>query len=75
MPKKVFYGTVINDKCDKTIKVLVLRIDKHKLYKKVVKKYKKYTVHDENNSYKTGDKVFIQESKPVSATKKWAVVK
>ena len=74
MPKKIFHGTVIKAKSDKTIKVSVLQVYKDKLYKKVIKKYKKCTVHDENNSCKEGDKVFIQEHKPISATKKWIVV-
>ncbi|MDD9331748.1 MAG: 30S ribosomal protein S17 [Wolbachia sp.] len=74
MPKKVFCGTVIENKCDKTIKVSVLRVYKDKLYKKVIKKYKKYTAHDESNGCKKGDEVFIQEHKPISATKKWIVV-
>ncbi|MBD0391283.1 30S ribosomal protein S17 [Wolbachia endosymbiont of Pentalonia nigronervosa] len=74
MPKKVFCGTVINAKCEKTIKVSVLQVYKDKLYKKVIKKYKKYTVHDESNSCKEGDKVFIQEHMPISATKKWIVI-
>lgn len=74
MPKKIFCGTIISTKCDKTVKVSVLQVYKDRLYKKVIKKYKKYTAHDENNKYKEGDKVFIQEHKPISATKKWIVV-
>ncbi|BEP32268.1 MAG: 30S ribosomal protein S17 [Wolbachia endosymbiont of Drosophila biauraria] len=74
MPKKVFCGTVTKAKCDKTVKVSVLRVYKDELYKKVIKKYKKYTAHDENNSCKEGDRVLIQEHKPVSTTKKWVIV-
>jgi small subunit ribosomal protein S17 len=74
MPKKIFCGIVVEDCCDKTVKVSVLRVYKAKLYKKVMKKYKKYTAHDENNHYKKGDKVLIQEHKPISANKKWIVV-
>lgn len=74
MPKKVFCGTIMSAKCDKTVKVSVLQVYKDKLYKKIIKKYKKYTAHDESNGYKEGDKVFIQEHKPISATKKWIVI-
>ncbi|MDN5248012.1 MAG: 30S ribosomal protein S17 [Wolbachia endosymbiont of Tyrophagus putrescentiae] len=74
MPKKIFCGTVVSAKCKKTIKVSVLRVYKHELYKKVMKRYKKYTVHDESNSCKEGDRVFIQEHRPISATKRWIVV-
>lgn len=74
MPKRVFCGIITKAKCDKTVKVSVLRVYKDKLYKKVIKKYKKYTAHDESNGCKEGDRVFIQEHKPISATKKWVVV-
>ncbi|MGL9725629.1 MAG: 30S ribosomal protein S17 [Wolbachia sp.] len=74
MPKKVFCATVVNVKCDKTIKVSVLQVCKHKLYKKNIKRYKKYTAHDENNDCKEGDRVLIREHKPLSATKKWVVI-
>ncbi|MGL9717554.1 MAG: 30S ribosomal protein S17 [Wolbachia sp.] len=74
MPKRVFCGIVTKAKCDKTVKVSVLQVYKDKLYKKVIKKYKKYTAHDENNGCKKGDKVFIQEYRPISAAKKWVVV-
>ncbi len=74
MPKKVFCGTVTKAESDKTVKVSVLQVYKDELYKKVIKKYKKYTAHDENNSCKKGDKVLIQEHKPISTTKKWGIV-
>ncbi len=74
MPKKILCGVVIKAECDKTVKVLVLQVYKDRLYKKVIKKYRKYTAHSENNSCKAGDKVFIQEHKPISATKKGIVV-
>lgn len=74
MPKKVFCGVVTNAESDKTVKVSVLQVYKDRLYKKVIKKYKKYTVHDENNSCKKGDRVLIQEHKPISANKKWVVI-
>ncbi|QKX01595.1 30S ribosomal protein S17 [Wolbachia endosymbiont of Cruorifilaria tuberocauda] len=74
MPKKILSGVIIRAKCNKTLKVLVLRICKDKLYKKIVKRYKKYTVHDENNICRLGDRVFIQEHRPISNTKKWVIV-
>ncbi|WP_265041687.1 30S ribosomal protein S17 [Wolbachia endosymbiont (group B) of Melanostoma mellinum] len=74
MPKKVFCGVVTNAESDKTVKVSVLQVYKDRLYKKVIKKYKKYTAHDENNSSKKGDRVLIQEHKPISVTKKWVVI-
>ncbi|NSM56415.1 30S ribosomal protein S17 [Wolbachia endosymbiont of Atemnus politus] len=74
MPKRVFCGIVTKAKCDKTVKVSVLRVYKDKLYKKVIKKYKKYTAHDRNNDCKEGDRVFIQEHTPISSVKKWVVV-
>ncbi|MGX9892325.1 MULTISPECIES: 30S ribosomal protein S17 [unclassified Wolbachia] len=74
MPKKVFCGVVTKADSDKTVKVSVLQVYKDRLYKKVIKKYKKYTAHDENNSCKKGDRVLIQEHKPISVTKKWVVI-
>lgn len=74
MPKKVFCGVVTSAESDKTVKVSVLQVYKDRLYKKVIKKYKKYTAHDENNSCKKGDRVLIQEHKPISVTKKWVVI-
>ncbi|BET35922.1 MULTISPECIES: 30S ribosomal protein S17 [Wolbachia] len=74
MPKKVFCGVVTNAESDKTVKVSVLQVYKDRLYKKVIKKYKKYTAHDEGNSCKKGDRVLIQEHKPISVTKKWVVI-
>lgn len=75
MPKKVFCGVVTNAESDKTVKVSVLQVYKDRLYKKVIKKYKKYTAHDDNNSCKKGDRVLIQEHRPISVTKKWVVIK
>lgn len=74
MPKRVLQGTVVSDKTDKTITVLVERKFNHPLYKKIVKRTKKYAAHDENNTAKTGDIVKIQESKPISKTKRWALI-
>ena len=74
MPKKILTGTVISDKPNKTITVVVERKYSHPLLKKVIKVKKKYNAHDENNTYKTGDKVSIIESKPFSKNKKFQVL-
>ena len=71
MPKKILKGTVVSDKPNKTITVLVERKYQHPLLKKIIKVKKKYSVHDENNKYKNGDKVMIIESKPFSKNKKF----
>ena len=74
MPKRILSGTVVSAGSNKTIVVKVTRRVKHKLYKKIISLSKKYHVHDEDNSYKSGDKVSIIESKPISKLKKWMVV-
>ena len=74
MPKKVLKGTVVSDKPNKTITVLVERKYQHPLFKKIIKSKKKYNVHDENNKYKNGDKVSIIECKPYSKNKKFEVL-
>ena len=74
MPKKVLKGVVVSDKPNKTITVVVERKYQHSLLKKVIKSKKKYSVHDEENKYKNGDKVSIIESKPFSKTKKFKVM-
>ena len=74
MSRRLLSGKVISSNSDKTIVVEVTRRVKHKLYKKIIKKAKKYHVHDEDNSYKFGDFVTIQESKPISKMKKWIVI-
>ena len=74
MPKRVLSGKVVSAKNDKTIVVEVTRRVTHKLYKKIIKKTKKYQAHDEKNFYKMGDFVKIQESKPISKSKRWIVM-
>ena len=74
MPKKILTGIVVSDKPNKTITVVVERKYSHPVLKKVVKVKKKYNAHDENNAYKTGDKVSIIESKPFSKNKKFQVM-
>ena len=74
MPKRQLSGIVISSNSNKTIVVKVTRRVKHKLYKKIISQSKNYHVHDEGNLYKSGDKVSIIESKPISKLKKWMVV-
>ena len=75
MPKKVYSGKVVSDKMDKTVVVAVTRTFQHPLYKKTVRKITKFKAHDEHNKCKTGDKVQIVESRPLSKDKRWAVIK
>ena len=74
MPKRILQGTVVSDKADKTITVLVERKFNHPLYKKIIKRTKKYAAHDENNVAKTGDIVRIEESRPISKSKTWRLI-
>jgi len=68
-------GRVVSDKMNKTVTVLVERKVKHPLYGKFVRRSKKYHVHDENNEFHPGDLVLIEETRPLSRTKTWKVVK
>ncbi len=74
MPKRVLQGTVVSDKTDKTITVLVERRVKHPLYKKFIRKTKKYAAHDEKNVCNIGDTVKIIECRPISKSKTWALL-
>ena len=74
MSKKILKGKVIKDQNNKTIVVLVKRKYSHPFYEKVITSSKKYHAHDENNKFKTGDKVKIIESKPFSKKKKWEAI-
>ena len=74
MPKRLLSGQVVSSNSNKTIVVKVTRRVKHKLYKKIISRSKKYHAHDENNKFKIGDLVSIIESKPISKTKSWIVV-
>tara|TARA_Y100000994_G_C15308545_1_gene282841 strand:+ start:24 stop:260 length:237 start_codon:yes stop_codon:yes gene_type:complete len=74
MPKKILTGIVVSDKPNKTVTVIVERKFSHPVLKKVIKVKKKYNAHDENNKFKTGDKVSIIESKPFSKNKKFQVM-
>ncbi|MFM9943500.1 MAG: 30S ribosomal protein S17 [Hyphomicrobiaceae bacterium] len=75
MPKRVLQGVVVSDKNDKTIVVEVERRFTHPLFKKTVRRSKKYHAHDETNVHKVGDKVWIEESAPISKNKRWVVLK
>ena len=74
MPKRILEGLVISDKMNKTITVQVERKIMHPLYKKFIKRTKKYTVHDETNNCKEGDVVNIRECPPISKRKRWEVL-
>lgn len=74
MPKKRLIGVVVSDKMDKTVVVKVERWKEHPLYRKRIKRHKKYKAHDEYNKYKVGDVVVIEECRPLSKEKRWRVV-
>jgi len=74
MPKRLLQGIVVSDKADKTIVVDVERRFTHPILKKTVRRTKKYQAHDPENRFKIGDRVTIQESRPISKTKRWVVV-
>jgi small subunit ribosomal protein S17 len=75
MPKKRLIGKVVSDKMDKTVVVEVERIKVHPKYKRRYKVSKRYKAHDEKNEYKVGDKVMIEECRPLSKEKRWRVIK
>ena len=72
--RKVYRGTVVSDKMDKTITVMVETKKTHPLYGKRVKYSKKFKAHDENNGARIGDKLVIMETRPLSATKRFRLV-
>lgn len=74
MPRRILQGTVVSDKGDMTIQVLVERRVQHPLYKKFIKRTKRYAAHDAENAAKIGDQVRIQECAPHSKTKRWEVI-
>ena len=74
MPKRVLEGVVVSDKNDKTIVVKVERRLRHPVLKKTVRLSKKYHAHDEKNVAKTGDVVRIEETRPISKQKRWALL-
>jgi small subunit ribosomal protein S17 len=72
--RKTKVGRVVSDRMDKTIVVSVERLTRHRLYKRVMKASTKFAAHDERNEAKIGDTVLIEESRPLSATKRWRLV-
>ncbi|MBI3638223.1 30S ribosomal protein S17 [Candidatus Wolfebacteria bacterium] len=72
--KRQFEGIVTSDKMDKTRVVAVSRLKKHPRYKKYYKVTRKFKAHDEKNEYKIGDKVMIEEIRPMSKDKRWRIV-
>ena len=74
MPKRIMQGVVVSDKMEKTIVVNVERKFPHSLYKKFIKRSKRYHVHDKDNQFKMGDIVKIQECRPLSKSKRWEVI-
>ena len=75
MPKRKLTGKIVSDKMDKKAVVEVLKLKEHPKYKKRYKVHKKYKAHDENNQYKEGDRVVIEECRPISKDKKWKIIK
>jgi small subunit ribosomal protein S17 len=74
MPKRILQGVVVSDAMDKTVVVRVERRVMHPVYKKFIRRSKKYAAHDENNSFKVGDVVRIEECRPISKNKSWIVI-
>jgi small subunit ribosomal protein S17 len=74
MPRRILQGVVVSDKQDKTVIVRVERRMMHPIYKKFIRRSKKFAAHDENNVGKMGDVVRIRECAPISKTKKWELV-
>lgn len=74
MPRRILEGDVISDKMDKTVTVLVERRYRHPVYKKYLKRTDKYAAHDETNAFRIGDRVQIEECRPISKRKAWKVI-
>ena len=72
--RKTKVGRVVSDKMDKTIVVSIERLQRHPLYKRVIRLTTKFKAHDERNEARIGDTVLIEESRPLSATKRWRLV-
>ena len=72
--RKTKVGRVVSDKMDKTIVVSVERLARHRLYKRVIRLTTKFKAHDEANEARVGDRVLIEESRPLSATKRWRLI-
>lgn len=74
MPKRILQGMVVSDKGDKTVVVRVDRRVTHPVYKKIITRSKKFMAHDEENLYRIGDTIRIQESRPLSKRKRWVAI-
>ena len=74
MPKRILVGTIVSDKTDKTVVVKVERKVKHAMYGKIIRRSKKYHAHDEDNNFKAGEVVRIEETAPISKLKCWKVI-
>ena len=74
MPLRILQGVIVSDKMDKTVVVSVERRIMHPIYKKFIRRSKKYHAHDESNTFKTGQTVRIRECRPLSKTKCWEVI-
>ncbi|OGM89604.1 30S ribosomal protein S17 [Candidatus Wolfebacteria bacterium RBG_13_41_7] len=72
--KRTLQGIVVSDKMEKTRVIAITRLKKHPRYLKYYKITKNFKAHDEKNEYKTGDKVLIQETKPMSKDKRWKII-
>ena len=75
MPRRILNGKVVKKSGDKTVSVLVTRQTTHPIYKKIIRLAKKYLVHDNDNSISVGDSVKIQETRPLSKSKSWEIIK
>ena len=75
MPRRILSGKVVKKSGDKTVSVLVSRQTTHPIYKKIMRLSKKYLAHDSDNSISVGDFVKIQETRPLSKSKSWEVIK
>lgn len=74
MPKRILQGTVVSNKADKTVTVIVERQVQHPIYKKIIRRSKKFAAHDPENRCQEGDIVRIRECRPVSKSKTWEVI-
>ncbi len=74
MPKRVMQGVVVSDKGEKTVVVRIERRFAHPLLKKTIRKSKRYSAHDPENKFKVGDRIRIEECRPVSKNKRWQVI-
>lgn len=75
MPKRKLIGTIVSNKMQKTVAVEVERVKEHPRYKRRYRVHKKYKAHNEKGEYKVGDRVIIEECRPLSRDKRWKVIK